>query len=269
MTNRVTVIGNNSFLSKALQKNPAGQGWRYIGHEEALSETDWIGKTDTLINCAFHPDFHNDAYSPIKDINFMLAGYVQIHPVHYIMLSSRAVYGEAPASLILRENHPASPDTPYAKNKYASEQALTKLLPPERLTILRMGNIFGAERERPTFFGQMLSGLLDEGVIHFDIAPDAVRDFLAAERWADYIAHIAAAPKAGLYNIGAGFGITTQELAEEIMKANSSGRVEYTGQSYKGQFILDVSKAQAAFNLEPYTKDDLKKDCEAALRASV
>lgn len=269
MTNRVTVIGNNSFLSKALQQNHAAQGWHYIGHEEALSETDWIGKTDTLINCAFHPDFHNDAYSPIKDIDFMLAGYVQTHPVHYIMLSSRAVYGEAPADLILRENHSTSPETPYAKNKFASEQALSYLLPPERLTILRMGNIFGAERERPTFFGQMLSGLLDNGVIHFDIAPDAVRDFLAAERWADYIAQIAAAPKAGLYNIGAGFGITTQDLAAEIIKTYGSGRVEYIGQSYKEQFILDISKAQKTFHLKRYTKENLKKDCEAALRSSI
>jgi len=268
MTSRVTVIGLNSFLSKALRQNSAAQTWRYIGHEEALSDISWIGKTDTLINCAFHPDLRSGAYSPIKDVDFMLAGYVQTHPVHYIMLSSRAVYGEAPADLILREDMPPVPDTPYAKNKYASEQALTKLLPPERLTILRMSNIFGAERGRSTFFGQMLSGLLDEGLMRFDIAPDAARDFLSSKCWAEYIAKIAAAPKAGLYNIGAGFGTTTQNLAEKMIEANGAGRVEYAGESHKGQFILDVSKAKAAFNLEPYTKNDLKMDCETVIRES-
>lgn len=265
MTNRVTVIGKNSFLSKTLQCRTASKDWLYLGHEEALSETDWIGKTDTLINSAFHPDLRSGAYSPIKDINFLLAGYVQRHPVHTIMLSSRAVYGEAPDDLILREDHPPTPQTSYAQNKYASEQALADMLPPERLTILRMGNIFGAERGRSTFFGQMLAGLLDNGVMRFDIAPDAVRDFLSAVQWADYMAKIASAPKAGLYNIGAGFGVTTQELTNWIMEAYGSGRVEYAGQSYKGQFILDVSKALQAFSLEPYTKDDLKQDCAAVI----
>ena len=127
MSKRITVIGQTSFLSKALQQRPTSENWRYLGYDEALSQADWMGKTDILINCAYHPDFYSGAYSPIKDIDLMLAAYGKNHPMHYIMLSSRAIYGEAPADLILREDHQPAPETPYAKNKYASEQALAKL----------------------------------------------------------------------------------------------------------------------------------------------
>lgn len=269
MTNRITIIGQNSFLSQALQKQTPSNDWRYLSHKDALSETGWIDKTDTLINCAFHPDLRTGAYSPIKDIDFMLAGYIQNRPIHYIMLSSRAVYGDAPKDLILREDQPPAPITPYAQNKYTSEQAVTDLLPPDRLTILRMGNIFGVERGRQTFFGQMLSGSLDHGIMRFNIAPDAVRDFLYAGQWARYMAKIANAPKAGLYNIGAGFGITTEELANWIIEIYGEGHAEYTGRSYEGQFILDTAKAASAYNLEPYTKEQLKKDCETVIHESV
>lgn len=261
MSKRVTVIGKNSFLAVVLQKQAASKDWLYLGHDEALAETNWVGRTDTLINCAFHPDLRENAYSPIKDIDFMLAGYIQNHPVHYVMLSSRTVYGDAPADLVLSEDMPPAPNTPYARNKYASEQALAQMLPPERLTILRMGNIFGAEQGRRSFFGQMLSGLLDDGVVRFDIAPDAVRDFLSANQWARYIAKIAQTPKAGLYNIGSGFGVTTEELSNWIIEAYGSGHVDYIGHSYKGQFILDINKARQAFRLAPYTKEMLHEDC--------
>ena len=241
MTNRITIIGQNSFLSQALQKQTPSNDWRYLSHKDALSETGWIDKTDTLINCAFHPDLRTGAYSPIKDIDFMLAGYIQNRPIHYIMLSSRAVYGDAPKDLILREDQPPAP----------------------------MGNIFGVERGRQTFFGQMLSGSLDHGIMRFNIAPDAVRDFLYAGQWARYMAKIANAPKAGLYNIGAGFGITTEELANWIIEIYGEGHAEYTGRSYEGQFILDTAKAASAYNLEPYTKEQLKKDCETVIHESV
>ena len=270
MTKTVTVIGRGSFLSRMLQHHKQAHHWRFIGHEEALAETAWMDKTDILINCAFHPDLRSGPYSPIKDIDFLLAGYTQNRPIHYIMLSSRAVYGPAPdKTLILREDSPAAPDTDYGRNKYMSEQTLAETIPAERLTILRMGNIFGAERGRHTFFGAMLDSLLTDGKLQFDIAPDAQRDFLYAGQWADYMTRIAAHPKAGLYNIGAGFGITTQDLARQIIAIYGQGEIEFTGQSHTGQFILDVTKAREAFQLPAYSRQMLFDDCKRVIEQTV
>ena len=107
---RVTVVGKNGFLGHALAKLPDAKNWTFLTHEEALGETDWIPKTDILINCAYHPDFMKGEYSPIKDIDFMLSGYIQNSGIHYVMISSRAVYGPAPDNLYLTEDMPPAPE---------------------------------------------------------------------------------------------------------------------------------------------------------------
>lgn len=261
----VTIIGKNSFLAGHLAGTDAGKDWTFLDHTQALSETDWTKDTDVIVNCAFHPDLKSQGYSPVKDIDFLLAGYALHSNAHYIMLSSRAVYGDAPDDLMLNEDIPPKPANIYGQNKLVSEQALAELFPPERLTILRNGNIFGSEYGRSTFFGLMLTSLIDKGVLQFNIAPTAVRDFLSAKKWAQDIVKIAGAPKSGIYNLGSGHGITTQDLAEMLIKHHGGGEIEYTDHLYNGQFILDMAKTRNTFDLDDYTRDDLKTDIKLAL----
>lgn len=261
---RITVIGKSSFLARHLAEQYPD--WTYIDYQYALSETKWVRECDVVINCAFHPDLRTGDYSPVKDIDFLLSGYVTASNVHYIMLSSRAVYGEAPPeSHIFNESHKPNPTTLYGKNKYISEQAIENILPPERMTIIRSANIFGPEYGRSTFFGLMLTSLKDEGVLRFNIAPDAQRDFLSARKWAQYLGKIADSPKSGIYNLGSGHGTTTQELADLMIKHNGSGTVEFTGNSHDGQFILDMSKAKQDYGLDDYSREEFEEDVKAAL----
>ena len=261
---RVTVIGKSSFLARHLAA--AYPDWTYLDYQDALSETKWVRETDVVINCAFHPDLKTGDYSPVKDIDFLLSGYIAASHVHYVMLSSRAVYGEAqPDDHILHEVHIPMPTNAYGKNKYMSEEAVEGILPPERLTIIRSANIFGSEYGRSTFFGLMLTSLKDEGVLRFNIAPDAVRDFLSARKWAQYLGKIADNPKSGIYNLGSGQGTTTQDLADLMIKYNGSGTVEYSGKSYNGQFILDMSKAKQDYGLDDYSSEEFEDDVKAAL----
>lgn len=260
---RITVIGKNSFLARHLAEHKGTQDWLFLDHKDALSETDWISKTDILINCAYHPDLMRGEYSPVKDIDFLLSGYILAKDIHYIMLSSRAAYGAAPDDLYLREDMTTKPDTPYGINKLQTEQTLKTMIAPEKLTIIRSANIFGQEYGRRTFFGMMLTSLKDNGVLEFNIAPDAQRDFLSAEKWADDVVKIVQNPKGGLYNLGSGFGVTTQNMAEMLISAHGSGEVKYTDHSYDGQFILDMNKTKSAFELKDYTKDDLQSDINA------
>ncbi len=62
-----------------------------------------------------------------------------------LMLSSRKVY--APAAGPLAESAPVAPADGYGRDKLAAEQRLRERL-GERLTVLRLANIFGYERDR-------------------------------------------------------------------------------------------------------------------------
>lgn len=262
MNHNVTLIGKNSFLAQQIIANvpEVTKNWTLLTHKEALGDKNWSKEADVVLNCAFHPDLKREAYSPIKDADFLLSSYIRERHAHYIMLSTRMVYGEPPEYLFLREAFLPNPVNPYGCNKWETEQAVISLLPPQRLTILRLGNIFGFEPDRPTFFGAMLTNLKNKGEISFDIAQDSQRDFLPCDRFAGIMHRIINNPKGGLYNIGSGFGTSPQELAEWLIEGYGSGEIRYTAQKTQGQFILDIQRAQDAFSLQSYDKATLKTD---------
>ena len=236
-------------MARALKENDAARNWTFLSHAEAFREAEYLEKADVIINCAYHPDLRSGLYSPEKDIDLLLARRIENIDVHYIMLSSRAVYGKAPDNLLLSENMLPRPESFYARNKYKTEQALQEVL-RDRLTILRLANIFGYEPGRKSFFGQMIDGLKTNETISFDIAPDSRRDFLPVYHAADYIVQIALNPRAGVYNIGSGIGLQAHEIADWLIEACGYGKVLYSGQSYKGQFIFDIDKAREVFDLK-------------------
>ena len=94
------------------------------------------------------------------------------------MLSSRKVY--APSAAPLAETAPTGPSDAYGRNKLAVEDALRDLL-GERLTVLRLANIFGYERSpaATTFVSISLDRLAREGRIHYAMSPFVERDFSA------------------------------------------------------------------------------------------
>jgi len=262
MDRHITLIGKNSFLAQEVMSfNPAlSKQWAVLSHDEALSDKSWADKSDIVINFAFHPDLKSEEYSPIKDTDFLLASYIRDKGAHYIMPSTRMVYGEPPSDLILSEDKTPEPFNPYGRNKWLAEQAVASLLPSDRFTVLRIGNIFGFEPDRPTFFGAMLTNLKNKGKISFDIAPDSRRDFLPVNRFAESIFAILQNPKGGLYNIASGFGTSPQELADWLIEGFGSGEIHYTDHKTAGQFILDMDKTRKMYDLPVYDKTTLKAD---------
>ncbi len=265
----IIVIGKNSFLASHLEDLPSAVGWEFLTHEEALARPNALKSADVIVNCAFHPDLADQPYEADKDIDFAVASLIQNSAAHYIMMSSRMVYGNAPDDLMLVEDAQTKPTNTYGQNKLITEQALQDLLPSKRLTILRMGNIFGYEPDRPRFFGQMIASLKDTGNISFDIAPDSQRDFLSVWAWAEYMEKIINNPQGGVFNVGSGFGSTPQELAEVLINQIGHGEAVYTGNSYDGQFIMDVRKLLKSYDLMSYTKLDLLTDIEEVAKLGI
>jgi len=192
-------------------------------------------------------------------------------PVHYIMLSSRMVYGQGDRSFGLTEEQTPAPSNPYGISKLTVERSLESILAPERLTILRLSNIFGFEKGRGSFFGRMMTSLADSKKIVFDMGADTQRDFLAVHRLADALAQIAARPVPGVFNIGAGFGAKCGDIAAWLIAGYGAGGLEVISPEIRDQFSLDVAKARKTWSLPAVTPALLCEDvtaCGKMLRAA-
>lgn len=256
----VVVIGQSSFMAQEVKKK--SPEWTFLSHGEALSQTDWTKKAACIVNFAFDPRMRTGGYIAEADIDSKLARMIEGTQAHYIMLSSRMVYGAPISGFELHENDPANPVNPYGQSKLRIENALQDIL-GNRLTILRLSNIFGFEPGRRSFFGMALTRLAREKKIVYDMSPKVRRDFLSVWKFADTLKAIAAAPRPGLYNLGSGIGLETAKIAEWLIAGYGEGSLVIERDAENDQFWLDMNKTNQAYSLAPLTIADLQRDCMA------
>lgn len=249
-------------IGQQLQRHAATGSWLFLSHEEALQDESWQNDCSCLINLAFSPTLRLEGYDPKNDIDNHLAHSIRETHSHFIMMSSRTVYGPAPApDYRLTEDIAPSPQTAYAKNKLRIEQTLADHLGGDRVTVIRGANVFGHETGRRSFFGMALSRLKEKGEIYFDMNPDVRRDFLAVWHVADALVTIAQDPKPGLYNLGSGFATRCGDVANWIIEGYGSGSIQSGSLEYKDAFYMDMKKSRAAYNIPVITPEILKADC--------
>ena len=257
----VVVVGKTSFLARSIRERLGDNGWRYLTHEEAVEDESWINSASCVINFAFHPDLKVDPYRESLDFDLELARMIRDRPIHYIMSSSRLVYGHDPQNFNLSENHPVHPEGVYGRNKLVTERNLLLAL-RDRLTVLRLANVFGHEIHRSLFFGRMLTRLKEQGKIIFNMSPECLRDFFAVWHLADALAIIAADPKPGIFNLGSGFGTPCGDIADWVIEGYGSGRLDVIDQNMTDQYWLDITKTRTAWpKLPVITPDILRQDC--------
>jgi dTDP-4-dehydrorhamnose reductase/UDP-glucose 4-epimerase len=161
----------------------------------------------------------------------------------------------------LPETAPTEPGDHYGAHKLAAEHALRDLL-GERLTVLRLANIFGYERTpgRRTFMALSLDRLARENRIHYAMRPFVARDFLPAEAFARVLARIAAAPPGGILNVGSGIALPTGRLALWVLEGFGRGELVIESIAEKDPFVLDVSRLTRLCG-RPCSFDDLRHAC--------
>lgn len=254
----IVVVGKNSLMGTELQKRFPGSEWLHLSHKEALENLSWADKATCVINFAFSPVLRSRAYTEKEDIDFRLAQMAG-RQAHYIMMSSRTVYGTAISNKLIETDTP-HPKTFYAQNKWHIEQNLTDFC-ADRLTILRGANVFGHEFGRTSFFGMALTNLKNMGQIVFDMAPAVKRDFIAAWHVADALALIARNPKAGLFNLGSGYGTACADIGSWIIEGYGSGDIISTNDERRDDFYLDMTKTKSVFGVADITPDMMRDDC--------
>lgn len=260
MTTKVTVVGKNSFMAKAIREDHTGAQWHWISHQDALKSNDWIKNTDCLINFAYAPDLRRNTYTADLDIDTKLAHKIKNYAVRYIMLSSRMVYG-AQEQPELVETMVPNPQNQYGKNKLTIEQNICDALGQERVSVLRLSNIFGFEPNRSSFFGMALTKLKQEGQITYDMSPFTQRDFMSVRQFGKALEYIAENPVGGIFNLGSGIGLETGRIAQWLTEGYGGGSLFVKDMSVRDVFSLNMDKTRQQFSLPPYGFEDIRKDC--------
>ena len=258
---RILVVGRNSFLAGHLLAVLPPEQVVAVGHRE-IDRPDLLDGIGCIVNFACHPASGHDDYDLAgADPDARLAHRIGGREIAYVMLSSRKVY--APGSIPLGEAAPIGPSDAYGRNKLAAEERLRDLLGP-RLTILRLANIFGYERDprRRTFLSLSLALLAKKGRIHYDMRPFVARDFLPVERAAELLARIAAAPPGGVLNLGSGIPLPAGRIALWILEGFGRGELVIGSPEERDPFVLDVAKLRALYG-EPCSIEELRARCLA------
>jgi dTDP-4-dehydrorhamnose reductase/UDP-glucose 4-epimerase len=241
---RILIVGRGSFLAgEVLRALPAARV-RAVGHDET-SRRDLLDGVGCVVNFGRHPRLGQEGYRiGAMDPDLRLARRLGERAIAYLMLSSRKVY--APSARALAEDAPTAPVDGYGRAKLAVEGRLRALL-GERLTILRLANVFGYERTpgRATFLASLLERLAKDGEVHYDISPFVVRDFLPVEAFVRLLVGLAQAPPGGILNVGSGIALPTGRLALWIIEGFGRGRLVINSPREHDGFVLDVTRLRA------------------------
>jgi len=256
---RLLLIGQNSFIARHLLDCLPKDRVVAKSHGD-LTAPDLLDGVDIVLSCAKHPNSNRDDYDlDREDPDLALARRIDKRDIKMIMLSSRKVY--APSDQPLNEESPLGPSDAYGQNKQRAEQEVKKIL-SDRLTILRLANIFGDERieGRHSFLALTLNRLAEQEQIRYDMNPFVERDFLPVDVLASLLSRIVQEPPGGIMNIGSGIGLPTGHIALWIMEGYGGGQLLIDSYEQKDRFVMDISRLKERFGA-PCTLDDLRERC--------
>ena len=163
-----------------------------------------------------------------------------------VLLSSAAVYGAA-RQLPVAENTPLRPLNAYGACKLAVERGLARLLPPERLLILRLSNVYGTvlDLDRRRVGALVLEALIRGAPFTTYGDGGSERDYLHID---DFCRAVAPALTAGIgaVNIGSGKGTTLDALiaAAEAVTGRRLDRRRGPLRAEAAASVLDVGRAR-------------------------
>ncbi|MGI9486158.1 MAG: NAD-dependent epimerase/dehydratase family protein [Geminicoccaceae bacterium] len=253
------VVGKNSFIAGHLLRILSPDSVRAVSHDE-LDRPDLLEGIGKVINAARHPESSQSDYDmETLDPDVRLARRIGDRDIEMIMLSSRKVY--APSDQPLKETSATGPTDAYGANKLRAEERLRGLL-DERLTILRLANIFGDERipGRRSFLAMLLNRLTEKNQILYDMSPFVERDFLPVEHLSRLLSSIVREPPGGVMNVGSGVALPTGSLALWIMEGFGGGELLISSHEEKDRFVLDIEKLKGRYG-PPCNLYDLKRRC--------
>lgn len=239
---RIAVVGMRSFIGSSWS-NAHPSNVTLIPRSD-ISEQRFFD-CDVITNCSINPDFKSGKYQETLDDDLAIARIAERSGKHFVMLSTRKVYGVKQDRTPIDENTSTNPGDFYGANKLESEFRVRSLL-GSQCTILRISNVFGYELGRRSFFGLALGRLKTDGCIELDISPFVARDFIPVDCLVSRLSEICHTRPAGVFNLGSGIGIQLGRIAQWLIRGFGRGQLLVTSLEENDSFVLDVAKLQNA-----------------------
>lgn len=249
-SDHVLLVGASSFIASKLRQHMKSEQLTAIDARVDASTIDF-SKYSVVLNCALDPDFKIKKYSEARDLDLHFARRAAETGTHFVMLSSRKIYGPVSAASKVNENHTPNPECRYGENKLQSEQRIRSELPNDH-SVLRVANVFGFELGRRSFMGLALASLKHEGRINLDVSPFVVRDFIPVQQFCVLLSAICKVRPIGTFNAGSGTATAVGQIGLWLISGYGRGELVITRTEKRDQFVLDVSRLYAAINtLQP------------------
>ena len=105
---KVLIVGKNSFIGKSLSKVKDGNKFKKISYKD-LYDVD-LSDYDVVVNCSLNPSFKTSTYHLGIDVDYDVAHKAYESGCHYVMLSTRKIYG---SSTVLKSYNEHSEENPY------------------------------------------------------------------------------------------------------------------------------------------------------------
>jgi UDP-glucose 4-epimerase len=212
---------------------------------------------DAVVHCAAktkviesmrHPEAYRRVLVDGTKNMLRLAATVGAH--RFVNISTGgAMYGETPEPA--SEGTPPRPTSPYGRFKLLAEDFVS-MSASLRTVTLRLANVYGP-RQRSDLEGGVVSIFLDRWRSHEPITVfgdgRAERDYIHVDDCAAAVVRALRSDVRGIYNIGAGRGVSVNQLIEMIgavLGPPASVRYEPSREGELQRAVLDPAKAERA-----------------------
>jgi dTDP-4-dehydrorhamnose reductase len=242
---KTLIVGKNSFIGKSF--------YHSTKNVDIISYCDIdtvdFSKYSVVLNCAITPEFKFEDYKQRYDLDYQVGIRSYANKCHYIMMSSRKVYGDS-GECVPRysEDDVLNPQDYYADNKVTSEKKIINL--GGQHTILRASNVYGFEYERNSFMGFCMTQLKHNNTIEYSISDKIIRDFISIKSVCKILNKVVELKPQGIYNLSSNHGTEIGDVAKSLIEGYGSGKLIVTGQTIKDQFILDNTRLLKALDIE-------------------
>lgn len=214
-----------------------------VSHSADLESLDFDAYS-VVVNMGYDPRYMREPYAEELDFDLAVARRVARSSTHYVMISTRRVYGQ-PMPFRIGEDCVPQPQDHYGRNKYRTEQQVRELLGP-RCTVVRVANVFGFEPGRHTFFGIALDSLKRNNKIVLDVSPFVRRDFIYIDDFTRVLRRVLMVRPEGLFNLGSGESTAVGHVALWLIEGFGKGDLVVTAPVERDSFELNTDKLMRA-----------------------
>ena len=274
----ITVVGANSntakFIKKRLQAQSTANTWQFISHGDVEASKELLRQSDVVLNLSVHPEIMRvGTLNDETNLDMRLAKIIENSKAHYVMASTRKVYGNHPANPEITEESPIAPECGYGEAKVEIERQLAGILPASRLSIVRFTNVAGFnDFTQVGLVGTVFNRFAHGQPVKMTLDPDCARDFLPQHKFSEIMVAFSENPQAGTFNLGSGVGLPLRNIME-TWAGVFGATVAYEPQQREAGFWLNSRRIHEAARVAPLSQEStlrsLREEARAARQAAI